>query len=187
MFKRDLPAQIPPQYGQVVAELGIGNGTYLRQVAKANPQVFFLGVDMFFKPLGQTAKRLHRSWARNVRLIRYNALHPAILFPDGFLDGVIVNFPDPWPKDRHSKHRIFEGPIAHHLKQVLKPHGWVFLQTDQEPYFQGAWRLLEAFGFEIHRDVYPPILEAQTRSYFHRLFESQRLPIYRFLSRVRYT
>jgi len=183
VFRSELSTRVPPQYRYVVAELGIGNGALLKQMAASHPEVYFLGVELYYKPLGQAAKRLHRNGIHNAQLIRYNALHPAILFPDCFLDGLIVNFPEPWPKAKHHKYRIFFGPFASQIRKVLKLDGWVFLQTDQKSYFDAAKTLLSQAQFQVQEDEYPFVMAPAARSYFHNLFESKGDPIYRLLAK----
>jgi len=184
VFRQQFPQLIPSNYKTVIAELGIGTGALLRDMAVSNPDVFFIGIDLFYRPLGKTAKRLHRSDVReNVKLLRYNANHPAILFPDNFLDGVVINFPEPWPKKRHHKNRIVYGPAAGHFRKVLKKDGWLFFQSDDYSYFQSAHELFEQERFEITLNTYPTIIKDTFKSSFHNLFESKSTPIYCFLAK----
>ncbi len=174
IFKLELPDLVPASANNVYAELGIGNGGLITELARLNPDDFFLGIDLYYRQLGRSARRIHREKLSNVQLLRYNANHPAILFPNHFLQGILINFPDPWPKARHHNNRIFDGPVAKHLRQILKPKkGWVFLQTDQKPYFEGACRLLEKEGFTVCQKEYPPIMPELIRSPFHSLFDSR--------------
>lgn len=182
IFRSELPHLISRKYKFVVAELGIGNGTLLRDMAKNHPDGFFLGVELYHKPLGKAAKRIHGSGIQNVQLIRYNALHPAILFPDHFLDGMIVNFPEPWPKLKHHRNRIFYGPFAQHVRKILKPMGWIFLQTDQKAYFDESKRQLSKADFQVCESQFPSVMAPLTKSYFHQLFDTQGDPIYRLLA-----
>lgn len=168
-------------FTQVVAELGVGSGRLLCALAQAHPSYFFVGVDLYYKPLNRTAKKLYRAHVQNAALVRFNVVQPALVFPDHYLEGVIVNFPDPWPKKKHARHRFFYGPVAGHLKKILKPGGWVFLQTDQEFYFKDAVELLTHAKFKIHLDAYPEIWVPEVKSGFQMLFERQGLPIYRVL------
>ena len=184
VFRTELPNLVPKEASALVAEFGIGNGYLLRQIASQHSNVFFLGVELYYKPLGQSAKRIHRAGLKNVQLIRYNALHPAVLFPDRFLDGIIVNFPEPWPKDRHHKNRIFYGPIAKHYKQILKPGGWVFLQTDQQAYYEMAIQVLKAEAFHIEENKFPFVMDNASKSYFQSLFEAKGDHIYRVHAKV---
>lgn len=181
IYKRELPSIIPPSK-PVIAEIGVGSGRLLCELAQSYPECEFIGVDLFHKPLTRTAKKFTRHRVSNARLLRFNAVQPALIFPNHSLDGLIINFPDPWPKDRHARHRFFYGPVCEHLRLILKPGGWVFLQTDQEPYFNNALTLLKAARFEIHIGAYPDVWVHDVKSGFQMLFENKQEAIFRVLA-----
>ena len=47
---------------------------------------------------------------------------------------VYVNFPDPWPKLRHAKHRLIRREFLDELSRIVKPGGRINLVTDDFPY-----------------------------------------------------
>ncbi len=47
---------------------------------------------------------------------------------------VFVNFPDPWPKRRHPKHRIIRPEFLAELEGVMAPNGQAIFVTDDLPY-----------------------------------------------------
>ena len=53
-----------------------------------------------------------------------------LLFQDGALDAVTINFPDPWPKKRHYKRRIISQENLSHFARILKPGGQLIMSTD---------------------------------------------------------
>jgi tRNA (guanine-N7-)-methyltransferase len=55
-------------------------------------------------------------------------------FPSNSISEVYVNFPDPWPKDRHAKHRIIQQPFVKEMKRILLSEGKVTLVTDDPTY-----------------------------------------------------
>ena len=54
--------------------------------------------------------------------------------PGNVIDGVYVNFPDPWPKDRHAKHRIFKEPFIADMHRIMKKDAIATLVTDDPTY-----------------------------------------------------
>ena len=46
------------------------------------------------------------------------------------LDGFYINFPDPWPKDKHAKHRLCQPEFVKELKRVLCGDAKGFWVTD---------------------------------------------------------
>lgn len=55
---------------------------------------------------------------------------------------VHIYFPDPWPKARHEKRRLFTSKFLELLSQVLVPDGKVLLVTDDENYAVAAQDLI---------------------------------------------
>jgi tRNA (guanine-N7-)-methyltransferase len=62
---------------------------------------------------------------------------------DESVDGVFVNFPDPWPKTKHAKHRLIQQPFVRELARTLKSGGEVTLATDDLAY---ATQMIEEIG-----------------------------------------
>ena len=52
------------------------------------------------------------------------------LFPPGSLDGVYINFPDPWWKKRHAKRRLVTMDFAAELAAMLHPGGRIWVKSD---------------------------------------------------------
>lgn len=59
------------------------------------------------------------------------------LFADGELEGIYLNFSDPWPKERHAKRRLTYGKRLRQYAQIIRPGGVIAFKTDNE----GAVRL----------------------------------------------
>jgi tRNA (guanine-N7-)-methyltransferase len=121
----------------VEMEIGIGKGRFLLGQAGARPDVNFLGIEWSLKYLRVAKDRARRRGLANVRLFRSDARHVlAALLPDRSLARVHVYCPDPWPKKRHRKRRLFTGETAAHLGRVLLPGGHLDLSTDVREYFE---------------------------------------------------
>jgi len=115
----------------VEMEIGIGKGRFLLAQAEARPQVNFFGIEWSLKYLRVARDRARRRGLVNLRLFRADARHVlAVLVPDRSLARVHVYCPDPWPKKRHRKRRLFTEETAAHLGRVLADGGWLDLSTD---------------------------------------------------------
>jgi len=62
--------------------------------------------------------------------------------PDSF-DKVIINFPDPWPKTRHHKHRFMSPPFIKELSRICKSSAILEFATDHWPYMEYGARCIE--------------------------------------------
>jgi tRNA (guanine-N7-)-methyltransferase len=56
---------------------------------------------------------------------------------------IFVNFPDPWPKLRHAKHRLIQAPFLSEVAKVSLPGAHATFVTDDELY--SAQMLRELF------------------------------------------
>ena len=128
LFGRRAPLEI---------EIGIGKGRFILQEAERRPATDFLGLEWSVKHLRLAKERAARRGLTNVRFHRADAKHVlADLLPAGSAERVHVYCPDPWPKKRHHKRRLFDAPTTRHLERVLAPGGFLHVSTDVEDYFE---------------------------------------------------
>lgn len=125
-------------------EIGFGNGENLVALASAHPQRDFLGVEVHRPGVGRLLLALQAQALTNVRIICHDAVEVlGQQIPAGWLDEILVLFPDPWPKKRHHKRRLIQRPFAEVLASRLLPGGRLRIATDWEPY---ALEMLETLG-----------------------------------------
>ena len=123
--------------GPVELEIGCGKGRFLRERSQAHPERCILGVDWGLPWLRRTARLLLKHEIENVRLMRTNAKHLLqSLVPKGTVDTLHVYFPDPWPKKRHHKRRLFDPATTAAMERVLRPGGQLHVATDYGEYFE---------------------------------------------------
>jgi tRNA (guanine-N7-)-methyltransferase len=126
-------------------EIGSGKGTFLVQHAKLYPEVDYLGIEWAKAFWRYAADRARRHGLENVRLLRCDAaVYVKHYVPDATFRQVHIYFPDPWPKKRHNKRRLFCQPNIEHLIRILKPGGRIQIATDFAEYFEVIKELLEA-------------------------------------------
>ena len=88
-------------------EVGSGKGLFLRNAARSQPDVDFLGIEIADKYARFAAAGLAKAGLPNGRVVSGDALRIfAELIPDNSLAAVHVYFPDPWWKKRHRKRRV---------------------------------------------------------------------------------
>jgi tRNA (guanine-N7-)-methyltransferase len=154
-----IPLDLDRVFGRTaprVLDVGFGMGETTATMAKAQPDVDFLALDVHAPGVGSLLKRIGEGGLTNVRVMKHDAVEVvAAMIPAGSLAGVQVFFPDPWPKKRHHKRRLLTPSFVHELALRLAPAGRLHVATDWEEYAQeilatlGAEALLEntAGGF----------------------------------------
>jgi tRNA (guanine-N7-)-methyltransferase len=126
-------------------EIGFGNGENLLSLAAAHPARDFLGVEVHRPGVGRVLLGVEAQAIGNLRVICHDAVEvlERQLPPDS-LDEILVLFPDPWPKKRHHKRRLVQGPFAALLTSRLAPGGTLRLATDWQPYAEEMLATLHA-------------------------------------------
>ncbi len=129
---------------RIVVEIGFGRGEFLMELASKHADTAFVGVEVSFKRVLKTARRLARSGLRNVRLVEGRG--QVVLgdaSPDACIDEIWINFSDPWPKDRHANRRLFQASFVADQARVLVPGGLLHVATDDPAYADEIAGLLE--------------------------------------------
>jgi tRNA (guanine-N7-)-methyltransferase len=149
LFGNDNPVKI---------EYCSGNGTWIAEKAERDPHSNWIGIEMRFS-------RVRKIWSKiaNKQLLNLMALcgegyqSTKKQFPDQSVSEIYINFPDPWPKRRHERHRIFQFPFIQELWRILKPDGIVMVVTDDAVY---SSQIIDKF----HKTVIEPTKEKAFQS-----------------------
>ncbi len=127
-------------------ELGFGKGRYLLGSALAHPGRRFLGIELVSKYYRLLRDRARRRGVSNLLLIRGEALYLlSAVLPAAFASRLHVYFPDPWPKSRHHKRRLFDPETLDLVLGVLRPGGELCFATDFIEYGQRVGEILEGY------------------------------------------
>ncbi len=126
-----------------ILEIGFGMGGATAEIAVANPDRDYLGVEVHTPGVGNLLRLIEERGLANVRIVQHNAAEVLRdMIADGALDGVHIFFPDPWPKKRHHKRRLLQPEFARLLCARLKPGGYLHFATDWEDYARWALEVL---------------------------------------------
>lgn len=118
-------------------DVGCGKGRFLLARARKRPEVNFLGIDRLLGRIRKIERRAAREGMTNIRLLRIDAYYAVtFLLPTGSVSVYTIFFPDPWPKARHHRHRLFNMAFMDAMNRTLTPDGEVHVATDHLPYFE---------------------------------------------------
>jgi tRNA (guanine-N7-)-methyltransferase len=129
----------------VEVEIGTGKAGFLLRRAQRFAERNFLGIEWANKYYKFAADRLRRWNITNARMVRIDAAHfIRVLCPRSSLAVLHVYHPDPWPKKRQQKRRLFQPPFVDAAVACLVPGGQWAVQTDHAEYFEVIRSLLLA-------------------------------------------
>jgi tRNA (guanine-N7-)-methyltransferase len=119
----------------VVLEIGCGTGISTVAMAKEEPHIDVVAVEVYKRGLAQLLGAIDREPITNIRLIRGNGQDVLEhMFGTEALTGVRVFFPDPWPKSRHHKRRLLQPGTIELIADRLKRGGILHVATDHQGY-----------------------------------------------------
>ncbi len=133
------------RHAPVVLEIGFGNGDSLLEMARAQPENDFIGIEVHPPGVGHLLARLAEAQIDNLRVVRADAVDVLrCMIAPSSLARVQLFFPDPWPKKRHHKRRIVQPEFIALVTSRLEPGGFLHLATDWEPYAEHMLEVLRA-------------------------------------------
>ncbi|MCH9643583.1 MAG: tRNA (guanosine(46)-N7)-methyltransferase TrmB [Gammaproteobacteria bacterium] len=119
----------------VFLEIGFGMGQSLCQMARENPDINFIGVEVHRPGVGSLLSDIADAGLQNIKVFCEDVnLVLKQCTPNNSLDRINVYFPDPWPKKRHHKRRLIQADFIALLAHKLKQGGLLHLATDWSDY-----------------------------------------------------
>jgi tRNA (guanine-N7-)-methyltransferase len=143
-----LPLDLAEVFGREaprVLEIGFGMGETTAQIAAADPETDFLGVEVYTAGCGALLRRIADHNLTNLRIIQHDAMEVVRdMIQASTMDRIQIFFPDPWPKARHHKRRLIRPDFVEELALRLKPGGILHCATDWAPYADVMREVLSA-------------------------------------------
>ena len=140
VFGRDAPR---------VLEIGYGMGHSLADMAQADPDKDFIGIEVHRPGVGALLMEIQQRGLSNLRSYCDDAVEILELcIPDNSLARVQLYFPDPWHKKKHHKRRIVQPAWVALVHRKLQPGGVLHMATDWENYSEYMMEVMNgAEGF----------------------------------------
>ena len=155
VFGRDAPLHL---------EVGFGDGRYTVRRAEDAPEANYVGLEISSASIQRARARVARHGVDNVRLLKVGANFAVRhLFPPQSLSSIVVNFPDPWPKERHVENRLLQRGFFRLAVTRLAANGEIRLATDHPDYLAFARAEALASGVIELREAEPPAAVFETK------------------------
>lgn len=135
--------------GRLYLELGCGKGKFLTARAMADSEANFIGIEGLDAVIVRGLEKAGTNDIVNIRYVLEYVKDIRDFFEDGELDGIYLNFSDPWPKARHAKRRLTFGDTMLKYRQVLADEGFIAFKTDNDDLFEFTLEEIHRTGFKI--------------------------------------
>jgi tRNA (guanine-N7-)-methyltransferase len=139
------PLDLETIYGRkapLEVDLGCGDGALIAELAAANSERNFLGIERLLGRVRQTSGRIVRRELTNARVLRIETAYAVQhMLPVESVARFHLMFPDPWPKRRHWHRRVVTSDFLLSIHRALAPQGLFRIATDQIDYFREIERV----------------------------------------------
>lgn len=127
----------------VVFEIGCGSGESTVGFAKANPETIIIAIEVHRPSISHLVETAHKEGLTNIKVAYSDGVQVLRDWvQDKSLTAIFAFFPDPWPKKRHNKRRLFRTEIVELMLKKLKPGGEIIAATDWAEYGQQMLEVL---------------------------------------------
>jgi len=120
----------------IYLEIGMGKGNFIINMAKAFPNINFIGLERNKTILVKALKKIQEDNIVNIRIISNDAQKLLDIFKKGELDKIFLNFSDPWPKNKHFKRRLTYSSFLDLYDIILKKDSVIEFKTDNQNLFE---------------------------------------------------
>lgn len=170
----------------IYVELGCGKGSFIAKLASKHRDVNYIAIDMIEAMLGLSKRNIENEYnlddPENLWLIRANIEQISKVFgKKDEIDGIYINFCNPWPKSKHNKRRLTHPRQLNQYKTFLKTNGKIYFKTDDDELFNASIEYLNESGFEIISKTYDlhkdQIFEENIETEHEKMFSEQGIKI----------
>ncbi len=184
-FKGSWAKKVFNNSNPITLELGCGKGEYSVELARQNPDINFIGIDIKGARFWRGAKTANEKNIPNVKFIRAQIELVEYLFEKNEISEIWVTFPDPQITYKRTKHRLTNPEFLNKYKQILNNKGSINLKTDSEFLHGYTLGLLQAMkSAEIlysNHDIYKrsgsPKEATEIKTHYENLFLNNDKPI----------
>lgn len=168
----------------IYIEVGMGKGQFMIGMAKQNPHLNFIGIEKFDSVMVRALEKvLEAGELPNLKLLKIDAEDLTDIFAGNEVEGVYLNFSDPWPKPRHAKRRLTHENFLTRYEQITVPNGYLRFKTDNRLLFEyslvsvtGYGMKLEDVALDLHQRE---ALDWNIMTEYEEKFSAKGQPIYR--------
>ena len=161
-------------------EVGSGKGAFITGMAKANPEINYIGIDIQKSVLSYALDKVLEADVPNIKLLWVDGDSLTNCFEDGEIDQLYLNFSDPWPKKRHEKRRLTYKTFLDTFK--LPEHGEIHFKTDNRGLFEYSLVSFSQYGMTLKGvwlDLHASDFEGNIMTEYEKKFSSKGQVIYR--------
>lgn len=135
--------------GSIYLEIGCGKGKFITDHARNNPDKNYIALEGQESVIVRAMDKADEQNLDNISFLSLYMIDICDYFEDNEIDGLYLNFIDPWPKARHAKRRLTYRGFLEKYKRIIKPGGFIEVKTDNDGLYDFTLEEIEAMGYKI--------------------------------------
>lgn len=163
-------------------EVGSGKGAFVSGMAKANPDINYIGIDIQKSVLSYALDKVLATDVPNIKLLWVDGSDLTDYFEEDEIDRLYLNFSDPWPKKRHEKRRLTYHSFLATYQQILPENGEIHFKTDNRGLFEYSLVSFSQYGMKLKGvwlDLHASDFEDNVLTEYEQKFANKGQVIYR--------
>ncbi|OTN77764.1 tRNA (guanine-N(7)-)-methyltransferase [Enterococcus sp. 8G7_MSG3316] len=163
-------------------EIGMGKGQFITGMAKTNPDINYIGIEMQISVVSIALDKLIAEEIPNVQLLHVDGSALTNYFADHEVDQIYLNFSDPWPKTKHEKRRLTSKAFLAVDEQIIRPNGEIHFKTDNQGLFEYSLASFSQYGMRLKQvwlDLHTSTYEGNIMTEYEEKFSNRGQRIYR--------
>lgn len=151
-------------------EIGSGKGQFITKLALDNPNYIFIAMEVNINVCYRIMEKKEAMKLDNLLIILGDASFLNLYFDKDSIDGIYLNFSDPWPKAKHHKRRLTYPPFLKTYTELIKDDGFLQFRTDHPKLFLDSIDYIEPYfnivdvNYELEASAYMTEYEIKKRA-----------------------
>ncbi|MBU1141728.1 MAG: tRNA (guanosine(46)-N7)-methyltransferase TrmB [Firmicutes bacterium] len=161
--------QIKLNTADAYLEIGSGKGLFITSIAKDHPQNIYISMEINLYVCYRILEKKNELKLDNLIIILGDASNLLSYFEPKSINGLYLNFSDPWPKIKHHKRRLTAPSFMEKYLIILKDQANIQFRTDQIEFFDSSIEYMhpyiniEKIDYQLEESVYMTEYEIKKR------------------------
>ena len=126
---------------KLALDIGFGAGETTAYLSRAKPNMSIIGAEVYLSGIGSLLSKIQNENLQNIKILNSDVVAFLENNDAYFFDLVLMFYPDPWPKRKHHKRRLFKEDFLQLLNKKVKKEGIFYFKTDWQHYFDEVMKI----------------------------------------------
>ena len=126
---------------KLALDIGFGAGETTAYLSRAKPNMSIIGAEVYLSGIGSLLSKIRDENLQNIKILNSDVVAFLENNDAYFFDLVLMFYPDPWPKRKHHKRRLFKDDFLKLLNKKVKKEGIFYFKTDWQHYFDEVMKI----------------------------------------------